>query len=97
MGETSILGQEPLRYAEDNGRNAIFTSELDFQDSEGYLFRRVKQNHEFIYDLETARGEFSIFQDGIFIIQVKDRLPENAADYAIGRLNMATIISGSSI
>jgi hypothetical protein len=88
MGEMSILGQEPLRYAEDNGRNSIFTSELDFQNSEGYLFLRVKQNHEFIYDLETARGGFSIFQDGIFITQVKDLLPESAADYAIGRLNL---------
>jgi hypothetical protein len=87
-GDTSILGQEPLPYDEDKGRNSIYTSDLEFRSSQGYLCMRVKQNHEYIYDLETARGGFSIFQDGIFITQVKDLLPESAGDYAIGRLNL---------
>jgi hypothetical protein len=87
-GARTILGQEPLNYAESIRWGTKLTTSLDFNSSEGYLLMRVKENHEYIYDLETSQGGVSIFQDGIFINQVDNLLPDSAGEYVVGRLNL---------
>jgi hypothetical protein len=87
-GELITLGQEPLNYDARNSWGTILTTALEFKSSRGYLMMRVKENHEYIYDMETSRGGVSIFQDGIFINQVDDLLPDSAGEYVVGRLNL---------
>ena len=87
-GEKTILGQESMDYAEEIKWGTIFTAKLDFKSSQGYMLLRVKENHQYIYDLESSKGGVSIFQDGIFITQVDDLLPENARNYVVGRINL---------
>ena len=87
-GGHTILGQESLNYDEELRWGTKFTAKLDFESSSGYLLLRAKENHEYIYDLESSRGGISIFQDGIFITQVDNMLPDCAGQYVIGRLNL---------
>ena len=87
-GHQTLLGQEPLNYDPKKSWGTMLTTGLEFTSSRGYVMMRVKENHEYIYDLETSRGGVSIFQDGIFINQVDDILPDSAAEYVVGRLNL---------
>ena len=87
-GRLTTLGQEPLDYDAKNSWGTMLTTALDFNSSRGYLMMRVKENHEYIYDMETSRGGVSIFQDGIFINQLDDLLPDSAGEYVVGRLNL---------
>jgi len=87
-GIRTILGQEPLQYEEESRWETRLTSRLDFSSSQGCLLMRVKENHQYIYDLEASKGGISVFQDGIFIAQVDDLLPAGAGEYVVGRLNL---------
>jgi hypothetical protein len=87
-GVRTVLGQEPLNYPGSTRWETKLTTSLDFNSSEGHLLMRVKENHEYIYDLETSQGGVSIFQDGIFINQVDNLLPDSASEYVVGRLNL---------
>ncbi len=87
-GAPTILGQEPMDYAEEIRWGTKFTAKLDYHSSRGYLLLRVIENSEYIYDLESSQGGISIFQDGIFITQVDHLLPESARNYIVGRLNL---------
>ena len=87
-GEHTVLGQESLNYDDEIRWGTKFTTKLDFESSQGYLLLKVKENHEYVYDLEFSRGGVSIFQDGIFITQVDYLLPDSAGEYVIGRLNL---------
>ena len=87
-GSQITLGQESLNYDEEIRWGTKFSTKLDFKSSQGYLLLRVKENHEYIYDLESSKGGVSIFQDGIFITQVDYLLPDTAAEHVIGRLNL---------
>ena len=87
-GKNTVLGQESLNYDEEIRWGTKFTAKLDFESSQGYLLLRVKENHEYIYDLESSKGGVSIFQDGIFITQVDSLLPESAGNSVIGRINL---------
>ncbi|CAB1061591.1 hypothetical protein D1BOALGB6SA_6366 [Olavius sp. associated proteobacterium Delta 1] len=87
-GEHTVLGQESLNYDEEIRWGTKFTTKLDFESSRGYLLLKVKENHEYIFDLESSRGGVSIFQDGIFITQVDYLLPDSAGEHVIGRLNL---------
>ena len=87
-GIRTVLGQEPLNYPGSTRWETKLTTSLDFNSSEGHLLMRVKENHEYIYDLETSQGGVSIFQDGIFINQVDNLLPDSAGEYVVGRLNL---------
>lgn len=87
-GKHTILGQESLNYDEEIHWGTKFTTKLGFENSQGYLLLRVKENHQYIYDLESSKGGVSIFQDGIFITQVEYLLPDSAGQYIIGRLNL---------
>ena len=87
-GAHTVLGQESLNYDEEIRWGTKFTTKLDFESSQGYLLLRVKENHQYIYDLETSKGGVSVFQDGIFITQVDYLLPDSAGEYIIGRLNL---------
>ena len=84
----SILGQEPMDYSEETLWGTKFTAKLDYKQSQGYLLLRVRENHQYIYDLEPAQGGISVFQDGIFIDQVTHLLPDSAAAYITGRINL---------
>ena len=87
-GVHTILGQESLSYDDEIHWGTKFTTRLDFESSRGYLLLKAKENHEYIYDLESSRGGVSIFQDGIFITQMDNLLPDSAGEYVIGRLNL---------
>ena len=87
-GVHTVLGQESLNYDDEIRWGTKFCTRLDFETSEGYLLLKVKENYEYIYDLESSRGGVSIFQDGIFITQVDYLLPDSAHEYVIGRLNL---------
>ncbi len=87
-GQHTVLGQESLNYDDEIRWGTIFTTRLDFKTSRGYLLLKAKENHQYIYDMESSRGGVSIFQDGIFITQVDDLLSDSAGEYVIGRLNL---------
>jgi hypothetical protein len=87
-GGHTVLGQEPLNYDGGNRWGTELTAKLEFNSSEGYLLMRVIENHEYLFDLETSKGGVSFFQDGIFITQVDNLLPESAGKYVVGRLNL---------
>lgn len=87
-GTCTVLGQEPLQYEEESRWETRLTTRLEFNSSRGYLLMRVKENHQYIYDLETAKGGVSVFQDGIFISQVDNLLPASAGEYVVGRINL---------
>ena len=87
-GHRTILGREPLNYDAKKSWGTMLTTGLEFNSSQGYVMMRVRENHEYIYDMETSRGGVSIFQDGIFINQVDNLLPDSAAEYVVGRLNL---------
>ena len=85
---TSILGQEPMDYSEEVLYGTKFVARLNYQKSRGYLLLRVLENYQYIYDLDTAQGGISVFQDGIFIDQVQHLLPDSAAAFITGRINL---------
>lgn len=87
-GARTVLGQESLNYDEEIRWGTKFTTKLNFASSQGHLLLRVKENHQYIYDMESSRGGVSIFQDGIFITQVDYLLPDSAGEHVIGRLNL---------
>jgi len=87
-GACTVLGRESMNYDEEIRWGTKYTTKLDFASSQGYLLLRVKENHQYIYDMESSRGGVSIFQDGIFITQVDDLLPDSAGEHVIGRLNL---------
>jgi len=87
-GAHTVLGQESLNYDEEIRWGTKFTTKLNFASSQGHLLLRVKENHQYIYDMESSRGGVSIFQDGIFITQVDYLLPDSAGEHVIGRLNL---------
>ena len=84
----SVLGQEPMDYSQESLWGTKFVARLDYRQSQGYLLLRVLENYQYIYDLEAAQGGIAVFQDGIFIDQVAYLLPENAAAYVVGRINL---------
>ncbi len=87
-GRQTTLGHEKLAYQTDKGSGRDFLTILEFQDAEGYLFLKAKQNLHCLYGLEPASGGVSIFQDGIFITQTNSLLPEGARKNIIGRINL---------
>ena len=87
-GGHTVLGRESLNYDEEIRWGTRFTTKLEFASSQGYLMLRVKENHQYIYDMESSRGGVSIFQDGIFITQIDSLLPDSAGEHVIGRLNL---------
>ena len=84
----SVLGQEPMDYGQETLWGTKFVARLDYKNSRGYLLLRVQESQDYIYDLETAQGGVSVFQDGIFIDQVDHLLPDSAAGYVTGRINL---------
>ena len=86
--QTSILGQEPMDYSEEHLYGTKFVARLNYHTSRGYLLLRVLENYQYIYDLDTAQGGISVFQDGIFIDQVQHLLPDSAAAFITGRINL---------
>ncbi len=87
-GNTSILGREPMDYSQETLWGKKFVAKLDYERSQGYLLLRVRENNQYIYDLEPAQGGISVFQDGIFIDQVEHLLPDSATGYVTGRINL---------
>ncbi|MCP4022898.1 MAG: hypothetical protein GY729_13740 [Desulfobacteraceae bacterium] len=88
QGQTVTLGNEKLPYEREDKTGRDFMAPLDFENSEGYLFLKAKENLGRLYALDYARGGVSIFQDGIFVTQVDSLLPEGARQNIIGRINL---------
>ncbi len=88
LGRQSVLGSEPLAYEKDESYNCEFVAPLMFKDAKGFLFMKTKRNKDTLYALENAKGGVSIFQDGIFVTQTTDLLPEGARQNVIGRINL---------
>ncbi len=82
------IGMEALAYERDGNRGTAFVAALDLPASEGYLLLQAKKQTSYIQGLEPAHGGVSIFQDGIFVTQVENLLPEGARQHVIGRINL---------
>ncbi len=87
-GRTTILGQSRLVYETDDRAGCDFVAHLDFPDSKGCLYLKIRRDVDYIHGLEPAKGGISIFQDGIFVTQTDTLLPEGARQNVIGRLNL---------
>ena len=87
-GRTTAIGMEELAYPEDGRRGTAFVAALDLPASEGYLLLQAKKQTTYIQGLEPAHGGVSVFQDGIFVTQVENLLPEGARQHVIGRINL---------
>ena len=87
-GQRATLGHEKLPYKKENKTGRDFVAPLNFEESEGYLFLKAKENLGKLYALDYARGGVSIFQDGIFVTQIDALLPEGARQNIIGRINL---------
>ena len=87
-GNTITIGREKLAYDTDKRAGTVFVSPLKFAESEGYVRLSAKKNGTNIYALESADGGVSVFQDGIFVIQVTSLLPEGARQYVVARINL---------
>ncbi|MCG8615650.1 MAG: ATP-binding protein, partial [Desulfobacterales bacterium] len=88
LGRQSVLGSEPLAYEKDETYACEFVAPLVFRDATGFLFMKTKRNKDTLYALENAKGGVSIFQDGIFVTQTTELLPEGARQNVIGRINL---------
>jgi hypothetical protein len=88
-GKTITIGNEKLAYDKNYTPDCIFLARLDFIGSEAYLFLKAKRNLNTLYALDSAKGGISIFQDGIFVTQTADLLPEGARQNVIGRINLS--------
>jgi Histidine kinase-, DNA gyrase B-, and HSP90-like ATPase len=88
QGNTTFLGNQPLSYADEKRYASDFVAPLNFESSEGYLLLGAKMNVDHIFALDTAKGGVSIFQDGIFVIQLDSLLPEGARANVVGRINL---------
>lgn len=88
MGRESLIGHETFAYETLHHTGRDFVVPLDLGESEGYLFLKAKQDQGGLYGLEYARGGVSVFQDGIFVTQALDLLPEGARQNIIGRINL---------
>jgi molecular chaperone HtpG len=86
-GNTVTIGQEQLAYARDKRAGTVFAAPLKFLESEGYVRLGAKKNGT-IYALEGADGGVSVFQDGIFVVQLASLLPEGARQYVVARINL---------
>lgn len=87
-GRRATLGQEKLRYEKENKTGRDFVASLNFEDSEGYLFLKARENLGKLQALDYAWGGVSIFQDGIFVTQIDTLLPEGARQNIVGRINL---------
>ena len=87
-GQTTMIGMEKLAYPQNSRRRVDFVAPLKFNSSEGYLLLKAKQQTEYIQGLESAHGGIAIFQDGIFVTQLDQLLPEGARQNVIGRINL---------
>jgi hypothetical protein len=85
---TLVIGMEELAYAEDGAKGRCFVARLELPASEGYLLLQAKKQTSYIQGLEPAHGGISVFQDGIFVTQIENLLPEGARQHVIGRLNL---------
>jgi hypothetical protein len=86
-GNTVTIGQEQLAYARNKRAGTVFVAPLKFRESEGYVRLGAKKNGT-IYALERADGGVSVFQDGIFVVQLASLLPEGARQYVVARINL---------
>ena len=82
------IGREKLAYSTDKRYGTMFVSALKLPESEGYVRLGAKDNGANIYALDSASGGVSIFQDGIFVTQLDDLLPEGARSYVVSRINL---------
>ena len=87
-GRTSMIGMERLAYDRDERRGVDFVAALDFDSSEGYLLLKAKKQTDYIQGVESAHGGVAVFQDGIFVTQLDNLLPEGARQNVIGRINL---------
>ena len=87
-GRTSLIGMERLAYERDERRGVDFVAPLDFISSEGYLLLKAKKQTDYIQAVESAHGGVAVFQDGIFVTQLDNLLPEGARQNVIGRINL---------
>jgi Histidine kinase-, DNA gyrase B-, and HSP90-like ATPase len=87
-GGTTLIGMEQLAYERDEKRGVDFVTSLDFASSEGYLLLKAKKQTDYIQAVESAHGGVAVFQDGIFVVQLDDLLPEGARQNVIGRINL---------
>ena len=87
-GRTSLIGMEKLAYERDEKRGIDFVASLDFVSSEGHLLLKAKKQTDYIQAIESAHGGVAVFQDGIFVVQLDDLLPEGARQNVIGRINL---------
>ncbi|MCG8687400.1 MAG: ATP-binding protein [Desulfobacterales bacterium] len=88
QARTSIIGKETFPYEITNRTGRDFVAPLKFKDAEGHLFLKAKKATDTLYGLDYARGGISIFQDGIFVTQTDNLLPEGARQNIIGRINL---------
>lgn len=88
QGRTTLIGMERLPYECDRKRGVDFVASLAFASSEGYLLLKAKKQTDYIQAVESAHGGIAVFQDGIFVTQLDNLLPEGARQNVIGRINL---------
>jgi len=88
QGNAITIGGEPLDLFDSSPSMRNFPARIRLPNSEGYLLLRTLKNQGTVWDLETSVGGLSIFQDGIFVTQVKYLLPQKARKYVVGRINL---------
>ena len=87
-GVTSMIGSEPLSYAVQHSGHGDFVASVPFEDAEGYVYVAAKMHGSRMFALESATGGVSVFQDGIFVTQDDNLLPEGARQNVVGRINL---------
>ena len=87
-GRTLTIGREVMAYPTGKSAGKVFVAALNMPESEGYVRLSAKNNGTHIYALESASGGVSVFQDGIFVTQLDDLLPEGARSYVVARINL---------
>jgi len=88
QGNTTLIGGESLNLFADSASGQNFSADLDIPPSRGALLIRTRGREERIFDLDSAAGGISIFQNGVFIAQTDDLLPPKARKYVVGRINL---------
>ncbi len=87
-GNTTVIGDEKLSYEDPTTAHIDFVASLNFSSSHGYLLLRAIKHGKHILAVDSALGGVSVFQDGIFVKQVKTLLPEAARGNVVGRINL---------
>lgn len=87
-GRKTRIGKERLAYDESEAPGRCFIARLRFRHAEGWVMAKARGHLRPLWDLEKARGGVSIFQDGIFVTQAENLLPEGARDHVVGRINL---------